>query len=167
MAKKNPEVVYDLILAFSKYLRGNIESLVEQDMVSFEQELDHVKAYIKLEQIHKSDRIRIAYEIKNNDFFLPRRIIEVLVENAVKHGISSKAEGGTIRLCVQRVERQYEILVEDDGVGFDVNSLCEEKYRGFYYVRTKLAAMPNSDMRIESTPGEGTRVSLRFCSIED
>jgi LytS/YehU family sensor histidine kinase len=162
MIKKNPEKAYNMVYDFSKYLRGNVESLTEEELIPVDQELEHVKAYLNMEQIHLGERLNVVYQIDRDDFQVPRRCIELLVENAVKHGISRKLRGGTIWIRTRRTEKGFRIEVEDDGVGFEPEKLDESKTRGFRHIRNSLRAIPGSEMGMESQPEQGAKVWLQI-----
>jgi LytS/YehU family sensor histidine kinase len=161
LIKKDPDTAYDMIYDFSNYLRGNIEALVEEGPVSLYQELEHVKAYVQMEQVRFKERLHVVYEV-GEDFTVPRRIIELLVENSIKHGITPKADRGTIWIRSWKTENGYRILVEDDGVGFDAENLAEKEQSGFGYIHRMLLAYPEADMRIESVLGQGTKVWIEL-----
>ena len=56
---------------FSKYLRGNLDSIKQTKMISFADELHHLEAYLSLEKIRYDDDLDIKYDIKATEFFIP------------------------------------------------------------------------------------------------
>jgi sensor histidine kinase YesM len=82
------------------------------------------------------------------------------VENAIKYGLTAKAEGGTIRLLTRSDEDWIYIIISDDGVGFEQQELHKEGSVGLRNVRFRLKNMVNGELTIESTPGLGTRVQV-------
>jgi sensor histidine kinase YesM len=88
--------------------------------VALEEELDFVRRYLGIEQVRFSDRLRVNYSVDPGiaRAAVPDFILQPLVENALRHGIATRPEGGTITVAARR-EGAYLILsVEDDGPGF-------------------------------------------------
>lgn len=160
--KKDPQAAYDMVYDFSSYLRSNVEQLENVNYIFWSEELKHINAYVRIEKMRFKDRLNIVYEIGEEDFRIPPLSVEPLVENAVKHGITQKVSGGTVWIRSRATETGNEILIEDDGVGFDVESLGQEKTVGLNYIRARLDMMKGAEMQVESTPGLGTRIRLTF-----
>lgn len=160
--KKDPQVAYDMIYDFSRYLRSNVESLVENEYILWKNELEHIHTYVRIEEIRFGNRLNVIYEIEDAEFYLPPLTVELLVENAIKHGISPKAEGGTVWIQGSVADDGYQIIVEDDGVGFPIEDLDKEKSIGLNYIRLQMEKMPDADIKLESTLGQGTKATLWF-----
>ena len=148
---------------FSEYLHHILGSLKRTSPIIFEQELQNVQAYLQLEQLRFED-LKIVYNIEATNFFVPALSVQPLVENAVKHGICSKEEGGTLVLSTKEKEDCFEIIVEDDGVGFNTASLKNDGdiHLGVQNVKQRLAAMVGGSLEIISTPGLGTTAIIRL-----
>lgn len=157
LIKKDADVAYQMIYDFSKYLRLNVDALTEQEHISWREEQEHINAYLNIEKIRFGNRLNVEIEIEEADLSIPPLAVEPLVENAVKHGIAPKEEGGTIWLRGRWEGNGYLITIEDDGVGFEVEKLDTEKAVGISYVRAQLASVPGAECGIESTPGQGTK----------
>ena len=82
---------------------------------------------MQLEKIRFGDSLNIEMDIGTTDFSLPMLSLQPLVENAVKHGVCKKVNGGTVKISVHGFSDRVEILVEDDGVGFDTDIIPDEK----------------------------------------
>lgn len=108
---------------FTEYLRMNLSSLTNDTLIPFEYELKHIKTYIELEKIRFNDRINVIFDIKVKDFNVSPLTIQPIVENAIKHGILKKIEGGTVIIKTSEDINNYYIEVIDDGVGFDINEV--------------------------------------------
>lgn len=119
----NPEEAAQTVTGFARYLRENMASLTSKDPVPFERELDHVRTYADLERRRFGDRLSVEYDIQTVDFRCPPLVVQPLVENAVRHGVMKRAEGGTV--CIQTREDRdaYVVAVVDDGVGCDEGAL--------------------------------------------
>ena len=159
LCKINPDTAYDATIAFSEYLRGNMDSLKQKEPVPFEKELEHLKKYLFIEQLRFGKKLNIEYDIQTMDFVIPQLSVQPLVENAVKHGVGQKKKGGTVKIATKETEDGYEIVISDDGVGFDMNAPRKEDGRshvGMENTRRRLKEMIGAEVVIESAVGEGT-----------
>ncbi len=156
MCKYDPDKADATIVRFARYLRGNIDVMQEDRLESFHASLQHLQDYIALEQVRFGDRIRFRTEIGFSEFRLPPLVLQPLVENAIKHGLTPKPEGGTITLSTQRVGDRVVITVADDGMGFSATAPAERSSVGLSNVRFRLRQLADGDIRVESTPGQGT-----------
>ena len=151
---------------FAEYLRGNMDSLTDTAPIHFTREMSHVESYLKLEKIRFGDELNIIFDIKEKDFFLPSLTIQPLVENAVKHGIGEKENGGTLSISTHREDSCVVVEICDDGIGFDMKDydLNDEKksHIGIANVRVRLKQLPGCSLDIKSSPGEGTKATIRI-----
>jgi signal transduction histidine kinase len=83
------------------------------------------------------------------------RIVDEALANAVKH-----SQGQSVAVRLSREARGPKIVIEDDGRGFATNA-SSEGY-GMTSMRERSLRLPNGELRVESTPGQGTRVTLRY-----
>lgn len=151
------------ILNFSAYLRTNLDSLTEPELITFEKELKHIKIYLDLEQMRFDDELTIVYNIEFKDFQLPSLTVQPIIENAVRHGVGKKIGGGTVTLTTKETKEAYLIMIDDDGVGFDAkddNIKSSKKHVGIENVRSRLKAQCGGFLRIVSEPGRGTIVTI-------
>ncbi len=160
----DPEKAQTALDDFTEYLRMNLSSLSATGCVSFETELKHIKTYIDLEKMRFGDRLKVEYDIKNIDFTLPPLTIQPIVENAIKHGILKKVEGGTLTLKTWETERAYVVEITDDGVGFDLSKVDfnGNEHVGLKNIQYRLAKMCDAGLFIKSTIGSGTTVTVTF-----
>lgn len=147
---------------FSIYLRGNMDSLTSRELTYFPNELQHVQIYLKLEKLRFQEKLHIAYDIQEEDFFLPSLVVQPLVENAVKHGIRKSGRPGTVTVRTWSEGDTVKIVVEDDGVGFDPSQVIKDgnSHLGIENVRFRLRQMAGGELTIESAPGKGTRAVI-------
>lgn len=155
-----PSKAKHLTIDFAQYLRGNINSLSSDEQIPFERELEHVECYLKIEKARFGERLNVIYSIQCRNFNLPPLTLQPIVENAVKHGITKKMDGGTIKICTYESESYYVIDIIDDGVGFDVENA--EMHVGVQNVRNRIASMCHGDVTIKSTGNVGTRVTIEI-----
>ena len=160
MCDISPKQAKNLTIDFSKYLRSNINSLSSDGLISFDQEMDHVECYLKIEKARFRERLNIIYSVQCKDFKIPPLTVQPLVENAIKHGITKKTGGGTVKICTYEEDANYVIDIIDDGVGFDTES--SEEHVGLNNVRTRVEDMCRGELSIKSTIGVGSRVTIKM-----
>ncbi len=113
---------------FTGFLRGTIDVMSETGCITAEQELKTVEHYLFLEQTRFGDKLKVDMDIRNRDFLLPAFTIQLLVENAIRHGIREKEDGsGTVSIATYQTKEVDVIEVKDDGVGFDPSFLMGKK----------------------------------------
>lgn len=159
-----PKKAKALTIEFSTYLRQNIETLSTTELIPFEQELRHVECYLKIEKARFKDKVKFDYSVQTENFYLPALTVQPLVENAVRHGITKKSGGGTVKLTTYQTENSYFVEIKDDGVGFDTEAAPsdERKHIGIENVRNRLKDMCGGTMEIKSMVGVGTRVTVEI-----
>lgn len=158
MCSIDPETAQEATITFAEYLRGNMDSLKQKTPVPFSKELEHLKKYLYIEKLRFGDDLNIEYDIQATDFMLPQLSIQPLVENAVKHGVGMKREGGTVTIAARETETAYEVIVSDDGVGFDTEADKNDgrSHIGMDNVRRRLDEMCGGKVEITSQIGQGT-----------
>lgn len=164
LCEKNPKRAKETTLYFSEYLRGNLNALNQNASIPFEKELEHVKTYLAIEQVRFADDLTVVYDIQATDFSLPPLCLQPLVENAVKHGVGMKENGGIVTIRTRELADCFEVTVEDDGVGFDPAMMSKDgkAHIGIPNVRERLEKMARGELTIISALGAGTTVTLRI-----
>ncbi len=160
----DPDKAQKALDDFSDYLRMNFSTLTSTKLVSFEDELKHIQTYVSLEKLRFNNRLNFIYEIETTNFYLPPLSIQPLVENAIKHGILKKVEGGTVTLKTREDDSSYIVEIIDDGVGFDMNNVDfkSNKHIGLNNVRHRITSMTKGEISFNSKVGEGTHVIVKF-----
>ena len=160
MCDTSPKQAKYLTIDFAQYLRRNVNTLTSEELIPFDQELDHVVCYLKIEQARFRERLNVIYSIQCKNFSVPPLTVQPLVENAVKHGITKKASGGTIKISTFEENSNYVIEIIDDGVGFDSENT--EMHVGIKNVRNRVITMCKGTVTIKSTASVGTRVTIEI-----
>ena len=114
-----------------------------------------------------SDRINIVYDVQATDFYVPPLSIQPIVENAIKHGILKKLEGGTLTLKTFETADAYIVEITDDGIGFSIDDVRfdDNRHFGLKNIQYRLEKMCRSELRVESEIGKGTKVSITFHKV--
>ena len=162
LCTKRPEEARNALDYFARYLRANMDSISEEGCIPFEKELDHVKSYLYIEKLRFGEMLNVTYDIQTVDFSCPPLMLQTIVENAVKHGLLPKKEGGTINIITLETSNCYEIKVVDDGVGFDTSKPLEEgrSHIGVDNTRQRLMALCEGTLSIGSRIGVGTTITM-------
>ncbi|KYZ75656.1 hypothetical protein AXX12_10600 [Anaerosporomusa subterranea] len=169
----SPELARACVKDLSDLLRRALEH--GEAMVSLREEMELVHAYVRLEKARFGERIRLE------EFFadtalnckVPVFTLQPLVENAIRHGLSPKIEGGLLTIRILREDHHLFIEIEDDGVGisadrltdiarFDGSSTKHTSGAGIglnnVHMRLRLAFGSNYGLNITSQEGQGTRI---------
>lgn len=155
-------------IAFSQYLRGNMDSLRQTMPVPFSVEQKHIENYLWLEKLRFGDELMITWDIQATDFKLPSLSVQPLVENAVKYGVGKKPGGGTVTISTRELAHVYTVSVADDGVGYNVLETQPDgrTHIGIDNVRSRLHYMCGGALTIVSEPGKGTVATITLLKEE-
>lgn len=162
LIKKDPKTAESAIVKFSNYLRANMDSLTQKEPIPFKKELEHVRNYIYIECLRFGDRLNVEYHIEYEDFTIPPLTIQPIAENAIKYGINQRVDGGTLKISTHDDQENIFIIVEDNGIGFDVNEQKNDgrSHIGIKNIKTRLREMSNAQVNIESIRDVGTKVTI-------
>ncbi len=156
----------EALYCLATYFRAKLNVHYRNSMVSIEEEMELVKAYLYIEKMRFGDRLTVNYDLDESiQLLIPALSIQPLVENAVFHGISKKIEGGTIEVSVKREGQFVRIKIYDNGVGIPDEKLRqllnEESSRiGFTNPLKKFRLMKNASLRLYSEEGKGTTILI-------
>ena len=162
LCEMDPIRAGESIGTFSKFLRANMESLTNKSPIPFEQELAHTRSYLYLEQQRFEDKLNVIYEINTTAFTIPPLTLQPIVENAVRHGIMKKKDGGILTIRSEETDSAYMVTVIDDGVGFSVEQRKTAEYAhiGIENVKNRLNALCGGTIEVQSEPQNGTTVTI-------
>lgn len=162
---KDPKKAKEALVNFSKYLRTNLDSVNTEDLIPVSEELEHTKVYLSLEKLRFEDKLNIEYDIQDTDFEVPTLSLQPMVENAVKHGIRKSESGsGTVKISTFESETHHIIQVEDDGVGFNTDTLAtiDDSHIGVKSVMRRLVIECKGTLEFDSEEGKGTVCTIRI-----
>jgi signal transduction histidine kinase len=134
------------------------------DQVAFREEWAFVTSYLALEQIRLGDRLRLTLSAGEEvmDVPVPPFALQPVVENAIRHAISPRREGGRLDLKVRRADGRLLLEVEDDGPGTSEEAVSASPRLGVRLLRERLAALYGAEAHLsfESAARGGLRVRL-------
>jgi two-component system LytT family sensor kinase len=169
-ARTDPEEARRLLVKLSDFLRYAMKHTSNTTL--FSEEYFFVRTYLFLEQARFGERLKVRYDVDPQCLSVPvpPLVIQPLVENAVKHGIADKTEGGAVQLKarLEPIGGILRIKVSDNGVGMDagvVDGLLSggsEEVSALVNIHERLSRMygGGASLDISSVPGRGTEVSL-------
>jgi two-component system LytT family sensor kinase len=166
LIRSQPETARTLINKLSALLRRLLRS--DEHFVTLRDELESIDEYLDIEVVRFGPKLRVRKEIAPNtiDVVVPSMILQPLVENSVKHGLSRKVGAGTITIRSWREHARVMIEVEDDGMGFLLERLEQPMASGIGLanVRERLRVIYGAtyQLTMTSAPGEGTRARIEI-----
>lgn len=140
----------------------------DRDFVPLAEELQMTSAYLDIERARFDDRLRVETRVDPQSLhqLIPNLILQPLVENAVKHGLSRKLGAGTVSIDASVEGELLTLTVEDDGPGMSEPMLGQvwDRGVGLRNLRDRLERLYGPEHRpvIESAPGRGTLIRLRL-----
>jgi two-component system, LytTR family, sensor kinase len=150
---RNPESAERMISDLSDLLRMSFENLEVQE-IPLKQELEFLEKYLEIESTRFHDRLQVQMNISPDtlDASVPNMILQPLVENAIKHGIGPRSEGGKINIDASRQNGHLTLSVSDNGMGVPFGDL-ENLSEG--------VGLSNTRRRLRHLYGEGHSFKLR------
>jgi sensor histidine kinase YesM len=142
-----------MISRLSDLLRLALESGGVQE-VPLRQEMDFLRRYLEIQQIRFQDQLRVELHVPDEllDARVPSLILQPLVENAIKHGVTPRAEGGQVTLSIARDDGRLRVSVRDDGPGIPPDDGASARGSG--------VGLANTRARLEQLYGDRQRFSV-------
>lgn len=171
----DPHEAGNLIMSLSKYLRQTLDYDNLSGIVPLKKELELVQAYTYIERA-RFENIEIIFDIPEPLplIQIPPLTLQPLVENAIKHGLRRKREGGYVIVSVKQQKNSMVFTVEDNGVGITDEAVKNLEILpngsvsiGLYNINTRLIRLYGQGLNIKSKTGAGTRVSFEIPYRED
>ena len=171
LIRSQPEKAREVLIFLGEFLRHNMRHGVS--LHSVREECEHVQAYLAIEEARFGDKLKVNMDIEagTDSFLLPPLVLQPLVENAVRHGLLPKENGGTVSIHIQLERDGLDIKVQDDGIGISSYKLRDiiegdqgdlaEIGIGLKNVHQRLIRLYGRGLQIDSTLDEGTVISFR------
>jgi two-component system sensor histidine kinase LytS len=175
LCRTDAEKARRLLLKLSVFFRSNLQG-ARQILVPLEKELEHVQAYLSLEQARFPDKYNVKFRIEPNleKVMIPPFTLQPLVENAIRHAFRKEKKQGQVDIYISSDEKYMYVCVEDNGSGIPTDRLSSlgkktvssEHGTGtaLYNIQERLKGLygENAEFNIQSKIGEGTKVSFRI-----
>jgi two-component system LytT family sensor kinase len=170
LIRVHPEQARTMVIRLARIMRRRLRA--QEHFAPLRDELDFIEDYLQIETARFGDKLRVVKDVDPDtlDALVPSMLLQPLVENCIKHGISGKVDGGAITLRTRYHAGRLVIEVEDDGVGIPEAELSGilNKGIGVNNVRERLQVLYSQDYRmlIDSQPGRGTRIEIELPAAE-
>ncbi|HEX4703475.1 MAG TPA: histidine kinase [Pseudonocardiaceae bacterium] len=171
LIRTDPERARELLMEFADFTRYSFRT--SGLFTTLAEELRNIDRYLTLESARYGPqrlhiRLKIAPEVLS--VTVPFLVLQPLVENAVRHGLSRKPGGGTVTVIAQDNGTEALISVEDDGVGMDADRLADLRdahrsgaHVGIGNINQRMRSVYGEEyaLMVETAPGAGMKVVLR------
>lgn len=149
LVDENPQRARKAVTELSNILRSSMHT-EKVETVPFEKELSIVKDYLALENMRFEDRLKIEYDIDEETLNqpVPPMMLQTLVENAIKHGISKQINGGVVKITSDFKGNFHELVVQNTG-----------QLNGMY--NTEGFGLSSTNNRLNILYGENAKFSIR------
>ena len=166
--------IYDMITSLAANLRYSIKG---GDLVSLQSEITYVKNYVLLQKTRLEDRLQVSFDVDESllQAMIPKISIQILVENAILHGMGTETDSIAIAIQVLRHDKYLCAIVSDNGCGIPADQLQQMKasFQNFLHPdsagkiglanlnsRLHLLYKVDATLEIHSIESEGTRISM-------
>lgn len=165
LVRTKPDQARELLIKLGVLFRFTMHKTGKK--IAIAEELTQVRAYLAIEQARHGSKLVIQEEIDEQvlPYLIPSLTIQPLIENAIKHGLQPKENGGCIILRIEKNENAVAVSIIDDGVGMDImrnhplTSSSGESI-GLKNVHERLRGLYGEGLTITSSPGKGTTVAF-------
>ena len=162
-----------LLISLSHFIRQNL-TVTTESLTSIEQELNHVKAYLDIEETRFANKLKIIYEIEEAALLqrIPPLTLQPIVENAIKHGIKDKESNCLLKIAIQIEKQSVNVMIVDNGNGMSEKRMRQAgKVRissktgtgiALYNVNRRLTMLfgKAAALQIQSELNKGTEISF-------
>ena len=159
LCDQDPAKAKQVTLDFTSYLRKNFTAIASEEMIPFNDELEHTRAYLAVEQAQFEDSMFVSFDTPHTMFRVPPLTLQPIVENAVKHGMNESCDPIHISVVTRQTDLSSEIIVNDDGPGFKPTD-DDEPHIALNNIRQRLELMCGGTLEIAPREGGGTSVKV-------
>jgi two-component sensor histidine kinase len=159
LVDENPQRARKAVTELSNILRSSMQA-EKMETVPFEKELFIVKDYLALENMRFEDRLKVEYEIDEDtlDQPVPPMMLQTLVENAIKHGISKQISGGVVKVMSDFKGNYHELIVQNTG---QLNGSVNSEGFGLSSTTNRLSLLYGNKARFEIKQVNGSLVEAK------
>jgi sensor histidine kinase YesM len=161
------DAAVSMIVGLSDFLRHVLEDSSRQQ-VRLQEEMEFTQKYLDIQKVRFADRLQITVDVPRELYpaQVPSLILQPMVENAVKHGIAKRAQGGSIRIAATGNNGMLTLSVCNDGPSLSANWDANDSGIGISNVRTRLKSLYGEEfaLSLKNQDGGGVEatVSLPF-----
>ncbi|MDE5413456.1 sensor histidine kinase [Alkalihalobacterium chitinilyticum] len=173
LIRTDPMKARKLLISLSNFFRQNLAGTTATE-VTLEDELNHVRAYLSIEEARFSDKLTIKYEIDEGVLYykVPPMTLQPIVENAIKHGVKQLTDDSFILIRIRKHQENVTITVQDNGIGMTEERQLELGQEGvasktgtgigLYNLNRRLQMMygDTATLQVESVVNQGTSISF-------
>lgn len=166
LIRTNPDQARKVVYQLSNILRRLLRK--QENLCPLREELSFIDDYLAIEMVRFGDKLKFVKEIEPDslDSPVPSMLLQPIIENSIRHGLSSKVDGGMIRVRSRVTDGRLYVTVEDDGVGIPETKLATlfEQGIGVSNVNERLKVLFGEEYRmwIDSRLGEGTTTGIEI-----
>ncbi len=167
LVRYDPDMARVVVLKLSNILRRLLRT--HETFVPLRDELDFIDDYLDIEVARFGrDKLQFFKEVDEStlDAFVPSMLLQPMIENAIRHGLAPKLEGGEIRLSTRMTDGRLTIDIHDNGMGISSERLAEIYHEGIGIsnVRERLRLLYGDQFRmdIKSQEGQGTQIRIEI-----
>jgi two-component system LytT family sensor kinase len=157
----DPKAADRSIVSLSELLRFTLDSEKSQE-VTLKEEMDFLEKYLEIQRTLMRERLQVRVNVdpETLDARVPNMLLQPLVENAIKHGIAPRAEGGHIDVHARRLDGKLYVEIADDGLG--MNERTNGKGLGLVNTRERLRHLYGAAhaFNLSSFPGRGVTIGI-------
>lgn len=172
---KNEEIV-NIAVHLGRVLRRVMNT--KSDLVEVSYELEIVNSFVEIQKKHYGERLSMDIQVDEElmGLYIPKLVIQPIVENAIVHGFAGTAEECRIRIVGKRRDEFLVFQIEDNGIGMSKSELAhilEFRQEGMHHIglnnvqrRARLFGDESCGITAESRPGKGTTVTLVLKAVK-
>ncbi len=162
LCKEDPAEADRAIISFSRYMHSYMYLINEKNNIPLREEINLLYSSLEIEQTKYPDTFSYQIDLEYEDFNIPPLCLQPLVENALYHGLRPCKHHGELHIVARRYFNIAQIIITDNGVGFDVSILDSKESVGLDNLIKRIKIMADGKVKIESKINKGTRVTIEF-----
>ncbi|RKO66550.1 sensor histidine kinase [Desulfofundulus salinus] len=172
LVRTRPDKARELLIKLASFFRYSLRK--DDAPIPLAEELAHVEAYLAIEGTRFGNKLQVVQLVDPAALTcpVPAFTLQPVVENAIKHGLQPKRQGGRIKIIAKDQPEEVVVTIEDNGVGIfpkELDKILLPGYGrghglGLFIVNERLKGLygPEYALQVHSIPGQGTKVLLRF-----
>jgi LytS/YehU family sensor histidine kinase len=153
----------NMIAGLSDFLRRTLDDSTRQQ-VPLREEMEFAQRYLEIQKVRFADRLQLSVDVPDELYpaQVPSLILQPMVENAIKHGIAKRAQGGAVRIAASRHDGVLTISVSNDGPSLPADWETARAGIGISNVRTRLRSLygDESELSLRNRNGGGVEASV-------